>query len=411
MRRLRWPRSPTARSAATALAALAAVVAAGSAAALPRLPSRVPWEVASGVPSVVPTLAAAAHVPPRGAYHGWVAPGAARVWLEASPCQAGDPPLTLTLALSPGRVPVAGLAGDEPGGPTPHPVSGVALDLAAGVPRAPAAAPPEAVLDVGPALAEALLGPAAGAAAPHPIDTPHARARVVCRSWRERAWDVGALAVARVDGAATDDLPLRAYLVPEPAHTGVVAVVLLQALAEPVEVRGLAYAPAAVASGRVLAAVGAAEHWPEWRRRARAAAGSAAPEAAASAAGTSAPEPPRPHWLAPGPTPPLRLLPADDLGLRIEPFGAALVAIGDWSFRPAGALSPPPLRWLARALDRLRPPRPGDTLPPRLLSFPSLTYAHAGEARSVGFLEPLRLAPGSSTTRAARAARACGFLC
>ena len=89
----------------------------------------------------------------------------------------------------------------------------------------------------------------------------------------------------------------------------------------------------------------------------------------------------------------------------------ALVAIGDWSFRPAGALSPPPLRWLARALDRLRPPRPGDTLPPRLLSFPSLTYAHAGEARSVGFLEPLRLAPGSSTTRAARAARACGFLC
>ena len=110
-------------------------------------------------------------------------------------------------------------------------------------------------------------------------------------------------------------------------------------------------------------------------------------------------------------SPPLRLLPADDLGLRIEPFGAALVAIGDWSFRPAGALSPPPLRWLARALDRLRPPRPGDTLPPRLLSFPSLTYAHAGEARSVGFLEPLRLAPGSSTTRAARAARACGFLC
>src|SRR5690606_13011994 len=163
-------------------------------------------------------LAAAAHVPPRGAYHGWVAPGPARAWLEASPCQAADPPLTLTLALPPGRVPVAGLAGDQPGGPTPHPVSGaapdpaagvprppppppvalsrgrvpvaglagdepggptprpvsgVALDLAAGVPRAPAAAPPEAVLDVGPALAEALLGPAAGAAAPHPIDTPH----------------------------------------------------------------------------------------------------------------------------------------------------------------------------------------------------------------------------------------------
>src|SRR5690606_41812083 len=114
----------------------------------------------------------------------------------------------------------------------------------------------------GPALAEALLGPAAGAAAPHPIDTPHARARVVCRSWRERAWDVGALAVARVDGAATDDLPLRAYLVPEPAHTGALAVVPLQALAEPVEVRGLAYAPAAVAIRRCLAAGGCDVHLP-----------------------------------------------------------------------------------------------------------------------------------------------------
>lgn len=298
-----------------------------------------------------------------GAFFGWAAPKQARVWVEAAPCPDRDPPARVTLE----GARLAALLGRAP------PPVGFPLGAGAVVSTASDAGP-VAVLDLG----SGFMGTVAGGT--------YARARVVCRSWREAAWVLGALAVAVVDGPAADDLPLRAHLQPQPPHTGVLAHLLLTAGGEAVTVKAVGYAPDGVASGRVLVGVGKAEHWPEWAEAVR-----RWSEAGARGEVDVGPPPVRPYWLDAGPTPPLVMRDASDLGVVLEPYSAALVAIGTWSFR-----DPPEL----------------------LLTFPTVAYEQGGVEHRVGLTEPLRLewAPQErrSTARprgAHRRVRPPGFSC
>ncbi len=293
----------------------------------------------------------------RGVYYGWVAPRDARVWLEGAPCTDADPPARVTLE---GGSRLAALLGRSP------PPLTVPLDGAA-IASLPGRSGPVPLLDVGSGLVggagPALAGGArASGAAPLGGQVPagtatYARVRVDCRSWREAVWDAGALGVAEVDGLASDDPVLAVHLVPEPAHTGLLAVLLLQTGAEPVTVESVGYAPDAVATGRVLVGVGRAEHWPEWIE-----AIARWSEAGGRGEVVLGPPPARPYWLPDGPTPPLAMADADDLALMLEPHASALVAIGNWSFG--------------------RPPE-------RLLTFPTVSYVQGGVERSAGLAEPL----------------------
>ncbi|HEX7039477.1 MAG TPA: hypothetical protein VF202_05140 [Trueperaceae bacterium] len=282
----------------------------------------------------------------RGAYYGWVAPGEARVWLEAAPCPAGDPPARATLE---GGTWPAALLGRRPP-PLTFPLG------AAAVVSLPGSSGPVRVLDVG----SGLVGEAGSTGDDADATATYTRARVVCRSWQEAAWDVGALGVARVDAPASDDLPLTVYLVPEPAHTGVLGVLLFHARTEPVTIEAVGYAPDGVANGRVIVGVGRVEHWQEWLDALR-----RWSEAGARGEVDMGPPPVRPYWLPDGPTPPLLMEDADDLGLVLEPHSSALVAIGTWSFS-----------------------RPPDLL----LTFPTFSYVQGGAERRVGLTEPLRQA-------------------
>ncbi len=199
---------------------------------------------------------------------------------------------------------------------------------------------------------------------------------------------MGVLAVAPVEGALGDEGPLRVHVLlepacpaarlpaPTPACGGFLALLLVQTLEEPVELRAVSYAPPDASSGLVLGAVGAAEHWPEWRAAAR-----AWPEEVEREA------PARPYWQAAGPTPPLTQLAADDLGMALGPRTSALIAIGEWSFQPPNAAA----RHLERLTSRLGLARSG--LRGTVLSYPALSYVSGGAERRMGLVEPIVLFP------------------
>jgi len=325
-----------------------------------------PWP---GVPRLGDAVAAGTGrtpVGPRGVYYGWASPADARVWLEAAPCDRDDPPARVVLESGQALAALLGLA--------PPPLA-FALDGSA-VLSLPGAQDQASALDVGAGFVAASAGPdrpgsadggrgssdadgGPGAAARGPRREAFARARVTCRSWREAAWALGRLEVEQVDGPAGDDRPLAVVLVPEPAHTGVYAVLLLWTWDEPVTLRSVGYAPASAATGKVVAGVGSADSWPEWRAAIRG-------WSEAGARGAVDPGRPavRPYWRADGPAPPLFVRDAASLDLALGPYSTALIALGAWSFRR-------PLEYL--------------------LAFPTVTYEHAGALRRVGLTEPLRL--------------------
>ncbi|HEX7000820.1 MAG TPA: hypothetical protein VF164_03915 [Trueperaceae bacterium] len=310
---------------------------------------------------------------PKGLIHGWVSPTDARVLLPASVCPTGDGLSSLRLEAGSGSNQGAHGA-DLTLEPPAVLATGAAIDRLVEV----------KVLDVGAGMA-ALL---ASSDASLPTYT---RAAARCRSFVEHTWDLGTVSVSRVDASLEPEVDLSiqaspalsAYIVPEPHHTGVLALLLVTSYERPVELVSLELGdPAADA---VLAASGWMEHWESWEDEALAWRGSGR----STSAGSRRASPPGTRddaGLSPTePAPPLTWHSTDDLGIRLEPYHAAAIVLGEWTFGAYGATAADGL--FARAWHGLRELM--TDRPEVVLTFPVLTYRVGGQEVTVGMEEPL----------------------
>ncbi len=313
--------------------------------------------------------------------HGWVSPTEARVLLPANVCADGDALTSLSLfgGVGPNLAPgTAGLTLEPPA----VRATGAAIDRLAEV----------KVLDVGAGMA----GLSAGGGASIPTYTG-ATAR--CRSFAERNWGLGSLSASHVDAplqaevdlSVQDSPALSAFVVPEPRHTGVLALLLVTSYERPVEVVSLELGDAT--ADAVLAAAGWMEHWEAWEDEAltwREAGRSTSPVfSSAPTTGSRDEEAPpsgdRTSLSPTDPAPPLTWRPMDDLALRLEPFYAAVIVLGEWTFGAQTTASAKGL--FAQAWRGLR--RLASHQPEVVLTFPVLTYRTGGRQVTVGMQEPL----------------------
>src|SRR5690606_7704711 len=240
------------------------------------------------------------------------------------------------------------------------------------------------VLDVGAGMAGALAS--GGASIP-----PHTGGTARRRWYAEWHWALGSLSAGHVDAplqaevdlSVQDSPPLSAFVVPEPRHTGVLALLLVNSYERPVEVVSLELGDAT--ADAVLAAAGWMEHWEAWEDealtwRASGRSTSLSPgDQAAYSASDSTPHSPT------DPAQPLTWRPTDDLALRLEPFHAAVIVLGEWTFGAQTTASAKGL--VTRAWRGLR--RLASHQPEVVLTFPVLTYRTGGRQVTVGMQEPL----------------------
>ena len=314
-----------------------------------------------------PLLGSDEGVPPRGVVHGWVSPGESRALIPATVCRGDDSLTTLSLAgasRSPhGALPELVLE------PPEVVVTGAAIDRGAEV----------RVLDISEAVKNH-----------HPlasVSEPYTHATARCRSWSEHAWDLGALSVSAVDRPLRDGEPVTAYVVPQPTHTGVLALLMIHNYQVPVEIVSLGLGALGSTAETVLAASGWMEHWDAWEQEALASKSERRP-----AHGRADQFPAGPDHLAVSPAleptdpaPPLTWRRTDELNIRLEPFNVAAIVIGEWTFGGSG--SAPGAGLFVQAWHRLRALASGG--PEVVLTYPVITYRAAGEESVVGMTEPL----------------------
>lgn len=334
----------------------------------PLLVSGLALALAGGVLTVTdPLVGEAPGAPPGGVIHGWVAPVDARVLVPANVCQGNDALTTLTLSGAGTNTP-SGVLPELVLEPPEVLVTGAAIDRGAEV----------KVLDVSAAMAT--HRPLSSIAEPY----THATAR--CRSWSEQSWNLGALSVSAVDRPLGAGEAITAYVVPQPTHTGVLALLMVHNYEQPVDIVSVALSAIGSTSDTVLAASGWMEHWEAWEQEALAWKEERRPMRYRSPpTRTDAPRPLTPPLEPTDPAPPLTWRPTNDLGLRLEPFNVAAIVIGEWTFREPGAA--PGEGLFARAWHRLRTLASGRN--EVVLTFPALTFRVDGVQSVVGMTEPL----------------------
>lgn len=316
--------------------------------------------------------------PPRGVFHGWVAagtdatgsvapgrvspgrvsPGGARVLLPADVCGVDDELMSLTLSGGPG----AGAGREMVLEPPLVRATGAAIDRGQEV----------MVLDMSSAYM------AAEGRSRH----VYTRATARCRSWSERTWELGVLSATAVERELGDADALRVFVVSEPQHTGVLALLMVQSRAVPVDLVALGLGHGSATAGSVLAAAGSMEHWQAWEQEAL---GWRADGRPLGPVDSNADDKARVVTAGPtDPTPPLTWRPSNDLGLHLEPYSTAVIVVGEWTYAPQRAGTGGATGTIQRLIRQVAKPRPNV-----VLSYPVVTYRTAGTTVTVGLAEPI----------------------